>query len=144
MPDPYPRHDLMLEERPTRVSALAVSSLVFGILCCIPGLGLIAVILGAAGLIHIRDPEKKLSGKSLAIVGIILGGLGTLGWVVMLGGALQQMNSLRVYGAVVESMQDGKYADVRSHLTSSVSTNVPDARLKEVADAITADLGHYR
>jgi hypothetical protein len=144
MPDPYPHHDLMLEERPQRVSALAVSSLVFGILCCIPGLGLIAVILGAAGLIQIRDPEKRLSGKSLAIVGIILGGLGTLGWVVTAGGALQFMNSLRVYGSVVESLQDGKYADVRSHLSPSANSGVNDARLKEVASTITAEWGHYR
>src|SRR5215471_14351758 len=103
MPDPYPRHDLMTEDsdRPQRVSALAVSSLVFGVLCCIPGLGLIAVILGAAGLIQTRDPEKRLTGRTLAVVGVILGLLGTVGWVGMLGGVLYQMNTLRAYGTLI-------------------------------------------
>ncbi|MCX5385410.1 DUF4190 domain-containing protein [Streptomyces sp. NBC_00083] len=65
---PYP----MAPQRPP-VSGLAVASLVTGILCCIPPLGL---VLGALGLRRIKKEGQR--GKGLAIAGIALSTVGTV------------------------------------------------------------------
>lgn len=53
------------------VNGFAIASLVFGILCCIPGVGL---ILGLVGLSQIKKKGER--GKGLAIAGSILSALG--------------------------------------------------------------------
>ncbi|ATL30204.1 DUF4190 domain-containing protein [Streptomyces formicae] len=55
------------------VNGFAIASLVFGILCCIPGIGL---ILGLVGLSQIKKKGER--GKGLAIAGSILSALGVV------------------------------------------------------------------
>jgi len=57
--------------RPSSVNGLAVASLVLGVLCCFPAVGL---VLGLIALAQIR--KKGQSGKGLAIAGSILSTLG--------------------------------------------------------------------
>ncbi|MFE9535956.1 DUF4190 domain-containing protein [Streptomyces sp. NPDC006691] len=59
------------------VSGLAVGSLVTGILCCIPPLGL---ILGGFALGQIK--KKGLRGKGMAVAGVVLSSLSTIALVV--------------------------------------------------------------
>jgi len=61
----------------------AVVSLITGILGCIPGVSLLAVILGIVGIVKAGRPN--VGGKGLAIAGLILGLIGCLGWT---GGGL--------------------------------------------------------
>ena len=71
---------------PKRTNGLAIASLVFGILGCIPFLsGLLAVVLGFLGIRKARDPQ--VGGKGLAIAGIILGVL-SLGIWGLFGGTI--------------------------------------------------------
>lgn len=57
----------------------AIASLVCGIVGCIPFLtSLAAIILGMIGLRKARNPQ--VGGKSLAIVGLVLGIVGMAGW----------------------------------------------------------------
>lgn len=65
--------------RPTPVNGLAVASLVLGVLCCFPALGL---VLGVIALVQIK--KKGQSGKGLAIAGSILSSLGLALWVAAL------------------------------------------------------------
>ncbi|MFD5794159.1 DUF4190 domain-containing protein [Streptomyces diastatochromogenes] len=70
--------------RPAPVNGLAIASLVFGVLCCLPGVGLVL------GLIALRQIGRRGErGKGLAISGSVLSGLGLAVWVLMLatGGA---------------------------------------------------------
>jgi hypothetical protein len=63
----------------TTTSAAAVTSLICGILFCIPGItSLVAVITGIVGLSSTKNPAVK--GRGMAIAGLILGILGLLGW----------------------------------------------------------------
>ncbi|GGU09010.1 DUF4190 domain-containing protein [Streptomyces violascens] len=55
------------------VSGLAIGSLIAGILCCIPPLGL---ILGVVALGQIK--KKGLRGKGMAVAGVVLSALSTL------------------------------------------------------------------
>jgi Domain of unknown function (DUF4190) len=64
-----------------RTSVAAILSLVCGLLGCIPFVtGLAAVILGFVGIKKTRDP--MVTGKGMAIAGLILGILSLAGWSV--------------------------------------------------------------
>ena len=67
---------------PRRGNGPAIASLVCGLLGCVPFLtGLAAVILGIIGLRKTRDP--RVSGRGMAIAGLVLGALSFGGWAVM-------------------------------------------------------------
>jgi len=62
-----------------RTSALAITSLILGLLGCVPFVtSLLAVLFGIAGIGATRKPA--VYGKGLAIGGLILGILGLIGW----------------------------------------------------------------
>jgi hypothetical protein len=68
---------------PAKNNMAALFSLICGLFQCIPFLmGLLAVILGFMGLKRARNPQVAGGGRGLAVVGIILGFLGLLGWTV--------------------------------------------------------------
>jgi hypothetical protein len=62
----------MVPGYPTRTSGAAVTSLVCGLLLCIPGLtGLLAIIFGLVGISSTKNPMVR--GRGMAIAGLILG-----------------------------------------------------------------------
>jgi prepilin-type processing-associated H-X9-DG protein len=69
-----PLHDF----GPTQTSGKAIASFILGlcsfVFCLITGIP--AVILGILGLSDINNPKKNVSGKGLAISGIVMGSLG--------------------------------------------------------------------
>ncbi|GHI05235.1 hypothetical protein AQI88_32615 [Streptomyces cellostaticus] len=65
--------------RPAPVNGLAVTSLVLGVLCCIPGAGL---VLGLIALGQIRRRGER--GKGLAVGGSVLSGIGLALWALVL------------------------------------------------------------
>ncbi|MET8772172.1 DUF4190 domain-containing protein [Streptomyces sp. NPDC004658] len=69
---------------PAPVNGLAIASLVLGVLCCLPGVGL---VLGLAGLRRIRRTGER--GTGLAVGGAVLSGVGLVLWALLLatGGA---------------------------------------------------------
>lgn len=69
----------------TRTSAAAVTSLVCGLLLCIPGVtALVAIICGIIGISVTGNPMVK--GRGMAIAGLILGLLNIVGWTGIVGG----------------------------------------------------------
>ncbi|MEU6196415.1 DUF4190 domain-containing protein [Streptomyces sp. NPDC047061] len=66
------------------VNGLAIASLVLGLLCCLPGVGL---VLGLIGLGQIRRRGER--GKAMAVIGSVLSSVGLALWVLLLatGGA---------------------------------------------------------
>src|SRR5262245_35170588 len=129
---------------PTRVSGLAVASLIFGLLCCIPGSGLLGVILGGAGLIRIGQAEGRLSGRGLAMIGIVLGMLSTVLYAGVVLGGLATMNRLTVYARVVESAQKGDAASVRAMLSPATAGALSDDAITEFGSRVTQEWGAYR
>ncbi|MEX2219413.1 MAG: DUF4190 domain-containing protein [Phycisphaerales bacterium] len=142
--NPYAHQDPLADLGPTRTSALAVSSLIFGIICCLPGTGIIAFFLGLGGIIATRDPERRLGGRTLAIVGLILGLLSTFAWVGLTVGTLQVMNRFHDYGALIDDIQKGQNVQARTRLTPGTSTVVSDERLAAYGAALTAEWGAYQ
>lgn len=63
-----------------RISASAVTSLILGILGCIPVItSVLAIIFGGIGIGATANPQVRRRG--LAIAGLVLGCLGVVGWV---------------------------------------------------------------
>jgi hypothetical protein len=70
---------------------LAIASLVLGIFsitigwCCSMGLltAPVAIILGSVSLVQIKNDPAKNTGKPLSIIGIVLGSLYVLFWIVI-------------------------------------------------------------
>ncbi|EKX63055.1 DUF4190 domain-containing protein [Streptomyces ipomoeae] len=58
---------------PPAVNGLAIAALVFGLLCLLPGVGL---LLGVVALVQIRKKGER--GKGMAVAGIVLSTIGTL------------------------------------------------------------------
>ncbi|MFC7917814.1 DUF4190 domain-containing protein [Streptomyces sp. NPDC057386] len=70
--------------RPAPVNGLAIASLVLGLLCFVPAVGL---VLGVIALVQIRKKGER--GKGMAIAGSVLSAVGLALWTLMLatGGA---------------------------------------------------------
>ncbi|MFD8813151.1 DUF4190 domain-containing protein [Streptomyces sp. NPDC059627] len=66
------------------VNGLAIASLVLGLLCCLPGVGL---VLGLIGLSQIRKRGER--GRAMAVTGSVFSSVGLALWVLLLatGGA---------------------------------------------------------
>lgn len=66
-------------ETPRPMSAAAVTSLVFGLLLCIPGAGLFGAVFGAVGLMS-TGGETGRRGRGVAVSGLIFSLVGIVGW----------------------------------------------------------------
>ncbi len=65
--------------QPAPVNGLAIASLVLGVLCCLPAVGL---VLGLIALGQIRKKGER--GKAMAVIGSVLSSLGLALWVLVL------------------------------------------------------------
>ncbi|PKV87618.1 DUF4190 domain-containing protein [Streptomyces sp. TLI_146] len=77
-PQPYAQPYPQPFQEPARTSGLAIASLVTGIVCCVPPLGL---VLGAVALRQIRKHGQ--GGKGMAITGVVLSSISTVLAVVL-------------------------------------------------------------
>ncbi|MBX3376384.1 MAG: DUF4190 domain-containing protein [Phycisphaeraceae bacterium] len=124
-----------------RVSGLAVSSLVFGLLCCIPGSGLIGTILGAVGLASISKSDGRLTGRGMAFTGLILGLLGTVLWLGIGIGGVWVLKQAQQMVQPVYYITSGDYDKARQHLAPTTAAVLSDEKLKEFTEAVGAEVG---
>ena len=61
-------------------NGLAIASLICGILGCVPGASIAAVVMGHMALGRIKRSGQ--GGRGMAIVGLILGYVGIVGWII--------------------------------------------------------------
>ena len=87
----------------TRTSAMAVTSLVLGILtlpavfCCVGYLtGILSVVFGIIGLIAVKNGEASEGSKAMAWAGIITSSLAMIGYAVLYALTFAGMLSLPV------------------------------------------------
>lgn len=99
-----------------KTSGAAITALIMGLLLCIPFLtGLGGVIFGAVGLSSTKDP--RVTGRGMAITGIVLGLLNIVLWVLFGGAAYQWWRGTEIQReaakAFVQELTDGKVADAQ-------------------------------
>jgi|GEM_PF-828108 len=134
---PGPGYQMPGAMQTRKTSGAAITSLVCGLLFCIPGLtGIIAVITGLIGMSSTSKPN--VGGRGMAITGLILGLLSIGGW---------SFAGYKLYGVAQEGMaiaDDGKafandviagnYTSARQYTTSTIT----DERLKELQTQLSA------
>lgn len=128
---------------PSRVSMLAVASLVFGIVCCIPGAGLVALVLGGAGMMAIGRSDGRLAGRGMAIAGLVLGLLGTL-WTALVGvGAVQLQSQVRYFASTYSFVEQGDVDRLRTMMTPAAAQQLTPEHLAEFKTRVSAAWGGY-
>lgn len=80
MTDAPPLVSVPAQDRP--LSAAAVASLVFGLLMCLPGAGLLGIVSSAFGLMSTGATGVR-RGRGMAIAGLVLSAISILIWVVV-------------------------------------------------------------
>jgi hypothetical protein len=123
-----------------RVSGAAVTSLVCGLLFCIPMItSLVAVVFGAVGIRQTKNPH--VGGRGLAIAGLILGILGVGGWILAgVGGVAFWSSSSQVVAVAEKFTADMAAGDLNSASASSLP-NITMAQLTNTRDQYLKPLG---
>ncbi len=127
---------------PSRVSGLAVTSLIFSLICCIPGAGLVGTILGGAGLIAIGRSEGRLTGRAVAFLGVVFGVLCTVLWLAVgiglrQGVVIAEREIFDPAVAMVQAMEKQDWAAARKLLAPAVTED----QIKAFAGQLTSELG---
>lgn len=138
----------LYDDRPARVSTLAVASLVFALLCLLPGTGAIAVVLGATALLVINASAGRLRGMGMAVAGVIIGTLTTLVWILILVGVVKalQLSNRNIFapvGSAVVTLQSGTEDQFRAALPSGLK-GATDEQIRAFRDAMRAELGEFQ
>src|SRR5258708_15163232 len=81
VPGPSPAH---IPGMPPQMHTLAIISLVTGVLLCVPGTGLPAVICGFMARGAISHEPQRYTGGGMALAGIILGFVHCFAWIFYL------------------------------------------------------------
>ncbi len=131
-----------------RVSALAVCSLVFGLVCCIPGSGLLATILGGAGMVRISKSEGRLSGRTLSFIGIALGIMSTTVWLALAVGTAQAVSAFKngiaePASAAVRAMEGADWATARKFLDARAAGKLTDEQIQTFRDEVAQKFGAF-
>lgn len=130
---------------PARTSILAVSSLVFSLVCCLPGTGAIAAALGGGALVQIGRSEGRLTGKALAIVGMILGLITSVVWIGAALGAAGTWNSIRTgIEPAVTAVQSADVTKIKALLTPQAAAAASDAQILKFSNDVNLKLGKFQ
>ncbi len=132
------------EPQPTRVSGLAVTSLVFGLLCCIPVVGIFAMILGGSSLVAISRSEGRLTGRGLATAGLVLGLLGTIWTGLIAFGTLQFQSQVQSLTGSYEYAEKHDYTAFRNLFTPAAQQQLTDAQIDEFAAKVQQAWGKHQ
>ncbi|MEU0369300.1 DUF4190 domain-containing protein [Streptomyces sp. NPDC006283] len=143
---PYAQHQPYARppQRPA-VNGLAITSLVVGIVCCLPPLGL---VLGAVALGQLRRKGER--GKGMAVAGIVLSSLSTLLVLLMVvtGEAREAWNGMRdgfKEAARSKSTQDLRKGDCFGVPGSDLEGEVVDVDVVDCDEEHDAEVtGAYR
>lgn len=119
--------DTLLTQPPKqRISVLCLGSLALGILACVPGLGVFAVVFGGFGLYRVTHSNDRLMGRGFAVAGIILGLLASVGWVAVGVGARRAYADYRhdfadPAATFLRAISDGKFDEARKGLPPTLT-----------------------
>lgn len=132
-----------------RLSIPAVLSLVSSLVCCIPGLSVLAVLLGLLGMLSITRSHGRLSGMPAAVVGMALGVLVTVGHVVLAMGAgsaynFWQVNVTQPMANFVESAYAGDVTAARTELSVAAQGLATDEEILNFAAALRREFGEFQ
>lgn len=120
---------------PSRVSLLAVFSLLSSLACCLPGFGVLGMGLGGSALLAISNAQGRLTGKPAAAVGILLGLMVTALQGAIVAGVVMGWNyyihqMAPTTAALVERAAAGDLAGARATLAPTAQQAVSDEAIQ--------------
>lgn len=125
-----------------RTSVMAILSLVSSLICCIPGLGAIAAILGGIALLRISGSNGRRTGVGLAIAGIVIGLIVSLIWVFAALGAVSVLDKAgKLFVPIIQTVSTDDPAAMRAAVSPTLNTAITDADWKRFKAAIDDELG---
>ncbi|MEM8756309.1 MAG: hypothetical protein AAGF47_00825 [Planctomycetota bacterium] len=144
-PEPPPASDFGSDfpSEPARTSVLAILSLLFSLVCFIPGLSTLGSVLGVFAIIGIAKSRGRVKGTGLAVAGVVVGLLVTVLWIGLAIGTSQALQQYAGLGVVVAKIQDGDEAAVRSELAQATRDALTSADIEAFRAAYQADAGSY-
>lgn len=139
--------DEMIVEQ--RTSILAILSLVLGLLCFVPGLGILGLICGIAALLAIASSGGRVAGKGLAIAGIVLSLLFSAIWIGSYLGARQiwataQGKVMQPMVEVMQHVEAGDWSAARQGMTTTTANSVTEEDFKKFRETYQAELGSFQ
>lgn len=134
---------------PSRLSIPAVLSLIAGLLCCLPGMGVLAMLLGLLGAVSVSRSQGRLGGMPAAIGGLVLGLLSTIAWIVLAMGAGSGLsfwatNVTPPLSRMVDSAYNADVAAVRAEMTPAGAGLITDEEIIAFGQAMRAEFGDFR
>lgn len=135
-----------------RTSVMAIVSLVLGILslvmCCV-GLGAIAGVpaagFGIAAIIAINGKQGALSGRGMAVSGIVTGTIGLFGTILVWVGVSTSINGMAMmYRPVMSGIESADVRAVQNVLTVEASAQLDEAKLLAFRKEYQDRLGAYQ
>lgn len=132
-----------------RTSVMAITALVLGLICFIPGLSVLAIILGVSSLLIISRSQKRIRGTSLAVAGLVIGLIVSAFWISVVVGAAQILSILKTRYAEptqrsLAALDTGDLAGARAMFSPAAAAGISDESLGEFRAAYSAELGHFR
>ncbi len=128
---------------PPRTSVMAILSLVFSLVgCCLP-IGILGSLFGVFSLAGISGSQGRVTGKGLAIAGIIIGLITTGIW----GGAYMAVQKgVSMYadmtGSALADIEAGDFAAARTALAPNVT--ITDEQFTQFHDTYADNLGAFK
>jgi hypothetical protein len=131
-----------------RTSVMAILSLVFALICFIPGFALLGVIFGVASLVAIARSGDRLTGRGLAIAGLILSFIVLAVQAGITIGASRfwgffQANFVIPYDQTMNAIETGDNAGARKLLSAEASKRISDADIDAFRTEYQGELGHF-
>lgn len=129
----------------SRTSIMAILSLITGGLCCLPITGPVAVALGGASLFSIARSEGRLTGKPMAVIGLVLGLISAAVWVSVAVGASSVINAIRQSATpMLTAIQNGDVAGVRQALPLASQAGLTDLQVQRFSAEVQTKLGKVK
>lgn len=147
--DPADLGDAELAIAPQRTSIMAILSLICALICIIPGMGLLATILGISAAVGISGSRGRVGGMGLAIAGIVLGLLFSMLWVGGFLGMRQVMSMFQSslmapLSQVMTAIDNGDTKNARAMFSPAANAAITDEQIKAFRDAYQAELGSFK
>jgi hypothetical protein len=132
-----------------RTSVMAILSLVFALICFIPGLAVLGALFGIASLVAISRSGERLTGRGLAIAGLIISMIVLAVWV---GGGIGiskfwgffHQNFVIPYNQTMTAIESGDNTGARKNLSAQAAQRITDADLDAFRAQYQAELGHFQ
>jgi hypothetical protein len=131
-----------------RTSVMAILSLVCGLICFIPGLAVLGALFGVASLVAISRSGERLTGRGLAVAGLIISFLVLalhIGIYFGIGWGWRQFHNfvLVPYNQSLTAIDAGDIAQARTALSADANKRISDADFDAFRAQYQGELGHF-